>query len=95
MKTAIMNLAVVTALSFSGTAIAAEQMGGKAQSPAVQPAAGALAVPSAPAQEPSPASKSSAPAKPARAKPPRSKALDLRHCLDLEANAAIAKCAGE
>jgi hypothetical protein len=33
--------------------------------------------------------------KPAPAKPVRPKNLDLRHCLDLEDNAAIAKCAGE
>ena len=34
-------------------------------------------------------------AKPATDKPPRPKNLDLRHCLDLEDDAAIAKCAGE
>jgi hypothetical protein len=33
--------------------------------------------------------------KPAAVKPVRPKNLDLRHCLDLEDNAAIAKCAGE
>jgi hypothetical protein len=33
--------------------------------------------------------------KPAPVKPVRPKNLDLRHCLDLEDNAAIAKCAGE
>ncbi len=33
--------------------------------------------------------------KPAAVKPARPKNLDLRHCLDLEDNAAIAKCAGE
>lgn len=33
--------------------------------------------------------------KAAQAKPERSKSADLRHCLDLETNAAIAKCAGE
>jgi len=33
--------------------------------------------------------------KPATDKPTRPKNLDLRHCLDLETNAAIAKCAGE
>lgn len=33
--------------------------------------------------------------KPAIDKPTKPKNLDLRHCLDLETNAAIAKCAGE
>jgi hypothetical protein len=33
--------------------------------------------------------------KPVADKPPRPKNLDLRHCLDLETDAAIAKCAGE
>jgi hypothetical protein len=32
---------------------------------------------------------------PAVDKPVRSKNLDLRHCLKLETDAAIAKCAGE
>ena len=33
--------------------------------------------------------------RPVTDKPPRPKNLDLRHCLDLESDAAIAKCAGE
>lgn len=33
--------------------------------------------------------------KPAPGKPERPKNLDLRHCLELETDAAIAKCAGE
>jgi len=33
--------------------------------------------------------------KPANIKPERAKNLDLRHCLELETDAAIAKCAGE
>ena len=33
--------------------------------------------------------------KPAPSKPERPKNLDLRHCLELETDAAIAKCAGE
>lgn len=33
--------------------------------------------------------------KPAVDKPPRPKNLDLRHCLDLQTDAEIAKCAGE
>lgn len=95
MKTTIMKVIVVTALSFSGTALAAEETRGKIQTPATQPAAPASAVPPAPVLEPQPAPKPSAPGKAAKAKPPRSKSLDLRHCLDLETNAAIAKCAGE
>lgn len=95
MKTTIVNLIVVTALSFSGAALAAGETGGKVQPPAAQPAAPASAVPPAPVQAPQPAAKPTAPAKPAEAKPPRSKTLDLRHCLDLENDAAIAKCAGE
>jgi len=31
----------------------------------------------------------------ATGKPERAKNLDLRHCLELETDAAIAKCAGE
>ena len=100
MKTTIMNLIVVAALSFSGAALSAEEAKGRIQPPAAQPAAPASAVPAptakpaapAPVQEPQPEAKPSAPAK---AKPPRSKTLDLRHCLDLETDAAVAKCAGE
>ncbi len=33
--------------------------------------------------------------KPVTSKPERAKNLDLRHCLDMESDAAIAKCAGE
>jgi hypothetical protein len=39
--------------------------------------------------------KSSKPIKTATAKPERSKSADLRYCLKLETNEAIAKCAGE
>lgn len=95
MKTTIVNLIVVTALSFSGAALAAGETGSKVQPAAAKPAAPASAVPPAPVQSPQPAAKTTAPAKPAEAKPPRSKTLDLRHCLDLENDAAIAKCAGE
>lgn len=96
MKTTIMNLIVVSALSFSGAALSAEEAKGKIQ-PAAQPAAPVSAVPPttaapAPVQEPQPEAKPSAPAK---AKPPRPKNLDLRHCLDFKTDAEIAKCAGE
>lgn len=101
MKTTIMKVIVVAALSLSGAALSAEEAKGRIQIPAAQPAAPASAVPPAPtakpaapapAQEPQPEAKPPAPAK---AKPPRSKTLDLRHCLDLKTDAEIAKCAGE
>ena len=113
MKNTIMNVIVVTALSFSGAALAAEQTGGKIQTPAVKPVVPASAVPpvakpavtavapaaaakpATPALQPEPALKPSTPAAPAKAKPVRSKKRDLRHCLDLKTNAAIARCAGE
>lgn len=100
MKTTIMNLIVVTALSFSAVALAAE-MGSKTQHPAANTVAPAMppapaAVSAAPsAQASQPGLQPSTPPKPAKAKSARSKSLDLRHCLDLETNAAIAKCAGE
>lgn len=102
MKTTIMNLIVAMALSFSGVALAAEKMESKAQPLAAKPVTPASAVPPAttagsvpPAQAPQPELGPSTPDKPAKAKPARSKSLDLRHCLDLETDAAIAKCAGE
>lgn len=104
MNNTIVNLIVVVALSFSGAVLAAEEMGSKAQPPATQPVAAVSAVPPAtatettplaPAQEPLPAVKRSTPGKHAKAKAPRSKSLDLRHCLELETNAAIARCAYE
>ncbi len=91
MKTTIAKLIVVAALSFSGTALAAEQMKSEeANTPASKPAAS----PAAPAVAPKLLSASQEP-KPAKARPARSKSLDLRHCLDLKTNAAIAKCARE
>jgi thiol:disulfide interchange protein DsbA len=61
----------------------------EAVKPATPPAA------TTPAPMPQPASKRPTSRKHAKAKQPRSMELDLRHCLDLESNAAIAKCAGE
>jgi hypothetical protein len=92
MKTTIVNVIVVAALSFSGAVLAAAEMEGKIQPSAAQQAA---AVPPASAQAPQSAVKPAAPAKPAKAKKVRPKNLDLRHCLDLETDAEIAKCAGE
>ena len=110
MKNTIINLVVVTALSFSGAALAAGETGSKAQPPAAaKPATPASVTPppasavpttttagSAPsAQASQPAAKPSTPEEHATTKPARPKNLDLRHCLDLEGNTAIAKCAGE
>lgn len=100
MKKIIVNLAVVTALSLSGAALAAEETKSKVQPPAATsavpaPPTAAESVPPSPAQEPQPASKRSTSSKPAKAKAGRSKSRDLTHCLELESNAAIAKCAGE
>lgn len=96
MKTTIVNLIVVTALSFSAVAPAAE-MGSKTQhpAPAMPPAPAAVSAAATSAQASQPGLQPSTPPKPAKAKSARSKSLDLRHCLDLETNAAIAKCAGE
>lgn len=76
----------------------------KTEQPIVQPAP-ALAPASIPATAPSHAAtpestqtipdQLSPPGKPARTASTRSISIDLRHCLDLETNAAIIKCAGE
>lgn len=104
MKNTIVNPIVVAALLFSGVALAAGEMENKAQPAATQPVAAASAVPPATAaeatspaaaQKPQPAMKHSTSGKHHKAKQPRSKSLDLRHCLELETNIAIAKCAGE
>lgn len=86
MKTTITSLIVVAALSFSGAALAAGEMENEAQ-----PMPETAAEPAPPAQAPQPAVKSPTPAK----GKPRPKSLDLRHCLELKTDAAIAKCAGE
>ncbi len=107
MKKTIVNLTVVAALSFTHCAFGAGEVESKTP-PASPPAAAASAVaapiaapettPAAPAQK---AEKAEAVAKPStsvrrtKARTERPKNLDLRHCLELESNAAIAKCAGE
>ena len=48
-----------------------------------------------PEPKPQPSLKRPEPRKHAKAKQPRPMNLDLRHCLELESNAAIAKCADE
>ena len=101
MRSTIKNLMVVTALLFSGASLAAGEVVSKAQPAPTQPVAPASAVPAtvaeptpaAPATKPQPAMKRSTSGKHARALHPKN--LDLRYCLELETNAAIAKCAGE
>ncbi|HXU93701.1 MAG TPA: hypothetical protein VFP33_08610 [Gallionella sp.] len=95
MKTTIMNVIVVAALSFNGAALAAAETGGKIQTSAAQPAPPASAAPPAAAKATLPAAKPTTPAKRVKVKRPRPKNLDLRHCLDLKTDAEIAKCAGE
>jgi hypothetical protein len=104
MKNTIINLIAVVAVSFSSAAFAAEEMGDKAQPPAAQPVAAASAVPpataaeatsSVPAPESDPAMKRSTSRKFTKASPARPKDLDLRHCLELDNNPAIARCARE
>lgn len=102
MKNTIKNLIAVSALLFSGATLAAETAESQAQPPAAQPAAAASAVPQAasagltpPATVQEQPLERSTPRKHAKAKGPRSKDLDLRHCLELDTNAAIARCAGE
>jgi len=103
MKNTIINLIVVVALSISGAAFAAGEEGPQARSTAV-PAPAASAVPAttvvesttaAPAEKPEPAAKPSTSSKRAKASAVRPKDLDLRHCLELDNNPAIARCARE
>jgi len=59
------------------------------------PAAIPKPTPHTPVQELQPPPKKLNSINPVKAGSPRSKSLDLRHCLDLETGAAIASCAGE
>jgi hypothetical protein len=61
----------------------------------VAPQAAATPAVATPVQALEQPAKPSKPIKTAEAKPERSKTADLRHCLKLETNEAIAKCAGE
>lgn len=103
MKNTITNLIAVAALSINGAAFAAGEEGTQARSMAI-PAPAASAVPAAtvvestsaaPAQEPQPAAKRSTSGKRAKTRAVRPKDLDLRHCLELDSNPAIARCARE
>ena len=103
MKYANLNLMVLATLCLGSTAFAAEQTAATTSAPATQAApATASAVPpaataestAAPAAESQPAMKPSSP-KHVKAKGPRSKDLDLRHCLELKTNVEIARCAHE
>lgn len=88
-------------------AVATSQAPAPAATPVVPPAA---AIPAAPLAAPVPdqamqpplklsssikSGKNPQPDKPQSEKPVRPKDQDLRHCLELETDAAIAKCAGE
>lgn len=101
MKYTTVNLMVLVTLCFGGTAFAAEQMAAKTPSPANQPASAAASAvapattTAAPAAEPQPAMKHPSALKRAKAKGPRSRSLDLRHCLELKTNIEIARCAHE
>jgi hypothetical protein len=100
MKSAIPNLIAVAALSFSGATLAAGEPGTTMQPPAmaasaVQPAAAAKPAQPSPAQQTQPAANQPASGKHVKTNTVRPKDQDLRHCLELGSNAAIAKCAGE
>jgi hypothetical protein len=88
--------AAVAATHAEAPAAAARSMPSPTATPA---AASPAAAPNVAVQAPQPSMKLSketkTAGKPAAVKPVRPKNLDLRHCLDLEDNAAIAKCAGE
>ena len=90
MKKLILNLLFSAALLGSTTLVAGAEQ-------AEQKPAASGVVPAAPAEAAAPAPVTQAPlqAKPGSqaGKAARSKSLDLRHCLELETNAAIIKCA--
>jgi hypothetical protein len=101
MKNTITNLIAVVAVSLVSAAFAAGETESPAQptaampAPAASAAAPATAVEStsaAPAEQPRPEAKR-APSR--RATKVRPKDMDLRHCLDLDSNPAIARCAYE
>ena len=101
MKNTIVSLTVVAALSFTRCAFGAGEVESKTPPPASPPAAAASAVTAPEAAPATPEKKAEVVAKPStsgkrtKARTERPKDLDLRHCLELESNAAIAKCAGE
>ncbi len=86
----------VKAVTPATTAVAAQETAPpsrEAVAPTQEPKPGQEAVAST--QEPKPIVKRAKSRKTPKAKPMRPKNLDLRHCLELDTNAAIAKCAGE
>lgn len=101
MKYTTVTLMVLATLCFGGTAFAAEEMAAKTSTPTNQPASAAASAVSpatttaAPAAEPQPAMKHPSALKHTKAKGPRSRSLDLRHCLELKTNVEIARCARE
>ncbi len=104
MKNTITNLIAVAVLSIGGAAFAADEMQSRQQSAAPKPAPAASAVPATtvvesttatPAEEPQPTAKRPTSGERAKARAVRPKDLDLRHCLELDNNPAIARCARE
>lgn len=93
MNSTIPNLIVVAALSLATSALAATEDKTPAP-PATAETSGVPATAAAP-QQPRPTEKRLAAGKRPKAKGPRPKNLDLRHCLELKDGLAIARCAGE
>jgi hypothetical protein len=88
MRTGLTGLLVVAAISYAGMALAAGE-----EKNAEQPAAKA-AMPEKPAHQEG-KEQAQAPGVKLETGKSRRQDRDLRHCLDLQDNAAIAKCAGE
>jgi hypothetical protein len=96
MKSTILNLIAAATLIFSWSVHAAGKIEGNSQSPANPPAATSPDAASRITQiSTKHRFKHAKLHKRARAKSARSHSLDLRHCLELESNAAIAQCANE
>lgn len=96
MKRTILNLIAIAALSLSGMSLAVEDVapvampmdGGAEQAATSSDSATNTSIP-----ESEPVVKNMRRDVPTKTN--RSHTLDLRYCLELESNAAIAKCAGE
>lgn len=93
------TVVLLSMLGCTTVAMAAEKMASPASAVPAATAPAATEKPAAATPEPAPAPTATEPAKPKmlhlQAGKPRSKNMDLRHCLKLKTNAAIAKCAGE
>jgi hypothetical protein len=96
MKSTILNIITIAALSLSGMALAVDEVEPKAMP--VEESAAQAVVPAEPtaqssAAESVPVAKSTHRDKPTKRN--RSRTLDLRYCLEQESNVAIATCSGE